>query len=192
MLAAGRATRFGGDKLLAPLRGRPVLAHVLAALHEAGVPGVRVVLREGDAALAAVATGAGASLVPVAAGQGMGASVRAGLLALAAAVPPGPAAALVLLGDQPAVPAHAIAQLAERWRRTGTPLLRVRYAGHDEPGHPLLLDRALWPLAEDLAGDRGLEPLLRARGLEAALVDVAGANPDIDTRDDLDALSRLP
>jgi 2-C-methyl-D-erythritol 4-phosphate cytidylyltransferase len=29
--AAGRSSRFGGDKLLAPLAGRPVLAHTLAA-----------------------------------------------------------------------------------------------------------------------------------------------------------------
>ena len=38
VLAAGRARRFGGPKLLLPWRGRPVLAHVVLALASAGFP----------------------------------------------------------------------------------------------------------------------------------------------------------
>ena len=40
VLAAGKGTRFGGDrpKVLQPLAGRPVLAHVLDTLNAAGIP----------------------------------------------------------------------------------------------------------------------------------------------------------
>ena len=66
MLAAGRASRFGGAKLLAPLHGRPVLAHVLdtvtlarAASTVAGADGhfrVTVPLRAGINVITATAT----------------------------------------------------------------------------------------------------------------------------------------
>jgi CTP:molybdopterin cytidylyltransferase MocA len=49
----------------------------------------------------------------------------------------------------------------------------------------VLLDRALWPLARDLTGDRGLGELLGSRPEAVSLVDVPGANPDVDTPADL-------
>jgi 2-C-methyl-D-erythritol 4-phosphate cytidylyltransferase len=54
--AAGRSSRFGGDKLLAPLAGRPVLAHTLAAfLGRDDVDSVVIPTRSGNAAGSAAA-----------------------------------------------------------------------------------------------------------------------------------------
>ena len=55
ILAAGVGSRFGGGKIRARLDGRPLLAHVLAAVREAGVGRIVVVLgRDAGAVLAAV------------------------------------------------------------------------------------------------------------------------------------------
>ncbi|PXA94469.1 molybdopterin-guanine dinucleotide biosynthesis protein MobA, partial [Caulobacter sp. D5] len=50
VLAAGAASRFGGGKLLADYRGRPLLDHALDTALAAPARGVTVVLRPGDAA----------------------------------------------------------------------------------------------------------------------------------------------
>jgi CTP:molybdopterin cytidylyltransferase MocA len=55
------------------------------------------------------------------------------------------------------------------------------------PGHPVLLDRRVWPLVRTLEGDAGLAPLLRGGRVKLQLVDVPGRNPDIDTRAELAA-----
>ena len=63
VLAAGGAIRFGGPKLLAPLRGRPLVAHVLDIVVRARtagiVSGAAIVHAANDAALAALADAAG-------------------------------------------------------------------------------------------------------------------------------------
>ena len=53
VLAAGRATRFGSTKVLAPLDGRPILAHVLERLAAAGIDEIVVVVLGDDAAAVA-------------------------------------------------------------------------------------------------------------------------------------------
>ena len=67
---------------------------------------------------------------------------------------------------------------------TPQPIVRVRYAGDDAP-NPVLVRRAAWALAAGLSGDRGLGPLFVERPDLVAEVAVPGANPDIDTPEDL-------
>ena len=120
---------------------------------------------------------------------GLASSLRVGLRELAVmAAPDRPRAALVVLADQPLLSGATISRLVGAWRRTGRSV-RPRYASRpDEPGHPVLLDGALWALAENLIGDQGLGAALRARPDAVDLIDVPGANPDVDTRADLLAL----
>jgi CTP:molybdopterin cytidylyltransferase MocA len=93
-----------------------------------------------------------------------------------------------LLGDQPGVTAETIGALVDAWREGAGPVVRPRYAASpDVPGHPLLLDRAAWPLAASLEGDAGFAPLLASGRLAVTYVDRPGANPDIDTPADLAA-----
>lgn len=195
VLAAGRSSRFGSHKLLAPLQGRPVLGHVLHTVGSRARSGllraVFLVARDPDGAEAHLGQDAGAIVVESPrADEGLALSLRAGLERVAATAPVTGAAALVVLGDQPAIRGEVLDEVVRRWRITGADAVRPRYADRpDEPGHPVLLDRRLWDDVSLLDGDNGPGELLRTRAIE--LVDVAGRNPDIDTPADLAAFSLL-
>ena len=190
VLAAGRARRFGGAKLLAPLHGRPVVAHVLDVVRRARAAGVltdaRIVVAADDHAVAALARETGAdTVVNDAPERGLSSSLRCGLAALG----PDAGAAVVLLGDQPLVRFDVLAALVTAWQDGRGAMVRPRYAdAYSEPGHPVLLDRSLWPLAERLEGDAGLGVLLPPGSPGVALIDVAGRNPDVNTPADLHTL----
>jgi molybdenum cofactor cytidylyltransferase len=202
LLAAGQSCRFGGDKLLAPLEGRPLIQHVLKAIttavHGGVLTGGVVVVRAGSSELAELAREAGLDIVENHAPEsGFARSLRLGLAALRAAPagfarsPEPGSAAMLFLGDQPLVEGAVILKLAREWREGAGKVIRPRYAERPaEPGHPVLLDRSVWPLAEGLSGDAGLGSLLKARPELVAFVDQPGKNPDIDTRADLAALER--
>jgi CTP:molybdopterin cytidylyltransferase MocA len=189
VLAAGSARRFGGDKLGAPLRGRPLAAHAMEVAGTARVTGLvselRVVIAPGAEALAALARGVGAStVINQAPERGLSSSLRCGLAALGDA-----GAALILLADQPLVRLEVVAVLVAAWHERLGVLIRPRYAGSpDTPGHPVLLDRSIWPLADRLEGDTGLGQLLTPGAPGVALIEVAGNNPDVDTPADLHTL----
>jgi molybdenum cofactor cytidylyltransferase len=196
VLAAGLGRRFGGAKLAALLEGKPVLAHVLDA--------VRTSLESGDLARLLVVVGTGphaggdaASIETLATSYGyatvenddpqagLSRSVRLALQALDATAA---GAALMLPGDQPRVRPDAIRALIGRWRveRPGIVIPRYRVSG---PGNPVLLDRSVWPLAADLAGDVGMVAIAHGRPDLVTYHDVAGANPDVDTPDELAAFA---
>ncbi|MGH7559386.1 MAG: nucleotidyltransferase family protein [Gemmatimonadales bacterium] len=192
--AAGRSERFGGAKLLAKWQDRELLGHVLLKLggaRAAGlVAGTVVVYRDGDDAVRDLAATYRASAVAVPPGGELSLSVRAGLDSLAAhSSGHDREAALVCLADQPLLRLDVIRALVETWSRS--PVAAVRPSYRDDPGrpgHPLLLDRSLWPLAAELRGDAGFGALLEARRTPVRTVSVAGANPDVDTPEDLRAL----
>ncbi|HET7598788.1 MAG TPA: nucleotidyltransferase family protein [Gemmatimonadales bacterium] len=195
MLAAGRGARFGRDKLLVPLGGRPLLAHVLDVVRAARVArtlagGCVVVPADRPALLDLVRA---AELDPVVnrdPAAGLGESLRRGIAALAASAPAAePAAAVILLGDQPGVRAEVLAELVGVWDRGRVAAVRPRYAAApDEPGHPMLVDRRLWSHAARLSADVGFGPVLAALGIGVVTVNVPGRNPDVDTEADLGQL----
>jgi CTP:molybdopterin cytidylyltransferase MocA len=136
--------------------------------------------------VAALAREAGAAtVVNHTPARGLSSSLRCGLAALG----PDAGAAIVLLGDQPLVRLDVLAALVAAWRDGRGMLVRPRYAeACAEPGHPVLLDRSVWPLAERLEGDAGLGQLLPPGSPGVVLIDVAGRNPDVDTPADLRTL----
>jgi molybdenum cofactor cytidylyltransferase len=190
VLAAGGGRRFGGAKLLAPLRGRPVLAHVLEVVQRARAAGIvtaaRIVVARDDAGVADLAARAGVETVANPEPErGLASSLRLGL----AAFEHDAAAALVLLADQPLVRLETLAALTAAWRDQRAVLVRPRYAdAPGEPGHPVLADRSLWPLADRLAGDAGFGAVLPPGSPGVVLIDLAGGNPDVDTPADLHTL----
>lgn len=197
VLAAGRARRFGGAKLLAAFRGRPLVAHVLEIVRLASSSGLiaeaYAVVPQGDDPLGSLVRLAGLRPVPNDEPElGISWSLRLGFAALSRHREESLGAAIVLLGDQPLVRLDTLAALIRGWRNGAGRMLRPRYAAAPQvPGHPVLLDRSLWHLAQTITGDRGLGTLLRPNEPGLVSVDLPGENPDIDTTADLRALERL-
>jgi CTP:molybdopterin cytidylyltransferase MocA len=195
VLAAGQGRRFGGGKLLASYRGRPLLSHVLdvvaAALERDVLGGGLVVVGADDEPARALTERIG--LEPVINDSphlGLSHSVQLGLSALEERRD-SVDAAVIFLGDQPMVRLAVVEALITAWHSGSGSIVRPRYQGSPHvPGHPTLLDRSTWPLARHLQGDRGFSTLLASA--DTFLLDVPGDNPDVDTRADLHALEESP
>jgi molybdenum cofactor cytidylyltransferase len=196
VLAAGNGLRFGGGKLLASYRGRPLLSHVLdvvRAARERGIleGGCAVVAAEDHDARALVEK---AGLEPVlndAPSQGLSHSLQLGLAASERrkSGEPYAGAALVFLADQPMVRLSVVEGLVAAWRAGNAGIFRPRYmARPDTPGHPVLLSRSVWHLAHRLEGDHGFAGLAAHGSVGVVTLDVPGDNPDVDTPADLQAL----
>lgn len=182
VLAAGGARRFGAPKQLAKLDGRPLLEHALAAMTSAPLDHVVVVLGAHAEAIARRVDLHGAEPVVCegwAAGQA--ASLRAGL----AAVPDAEAVA-VALGDQPLLSSRAVARVLAA-REPGVEAIRASYEGR--PGHPVVLERALFARLARLTGDAGARELLAEASVRDVDCDGLGRPDDVDTPEELERLS---
>lgn len=181
VLAAGLGSRFGGSKLLAPLGGVPILQHVLDRLAEAGVGEIIVVLgRDAAAVEASIAWRGERRVVNPEPERGLASSLRAGM----AALDPDSDAVLVVLGDQPRVAPGTVRALLDAAGDPDRPIVVPAYAG-DGGRNPVLLRRAAFALVDEVAGDRGLGPVLDAHPEQVLQIAVPGTNPDVDTRADL-------
>ena len=181
MLAAGAAARFGGAKQLAELDGRPLLEHALAAMAAAPLDRLVVVLGAGAEEIGARVSLHGARVVVCADwSEGQAASLRAGVAALGDA-----AAAVVVLGDQPRISAQAVARVLAA-RGPGALAVRATYDGR--PGHPVVLERALFAPIARLRGDAGARDLLRGVAVRDVACDGLGRPDDVDTPEQLEVL----
>lgn len=188
VLAAGASTRLGRPKQLLPLAGRPVLQHVVDAAVAAGVPEVVVVLGHAaaDVRSALRADPRVRTVLNPAYASGLASSLRAGLRALGEDVE----AAVILLGDQPDVPAEAIRRVLSAYEESGAAIVEAWYRG--TRGHPILFDRCLWPRLEALHGDEGARSLLAERVDRIAMAEIDADPPlDLDTRADYERRRRL-
>ena len=185
LLAAGRGTRFGGDKLLAQLGSNSGLAgecvgatacrHLLLAL-----PRVIAVVRPDDAALAAALGAAGARIVRcVDADDGMGASLACGVRATRDA-----AGWVVALADMPWIEPSTIARVAAAVAE-GAPVAAPFHRG--ARGHPVGFSSACYAALAALTGDEGAKSVVAAHSDSLARIDVddAGTLRDIDTPADM-------
>jgi molybdenum cofactor cytidylyltransferase len=183
LLAAGRSSRFGGDKLVAPLRGHPVLFWSAAAVATA-VDALYVVVPVDSPARVQALAEIRATLVEHAGrDDGMASSIRAGVAVLPADVE----AVVIALADQPLVSPLVVRALCARWRTAPTSAVAPRY--RDGQGHPVLFDRSQFDALGELRGDRGARALLERLGADCALVPVDADMPvDVDTPAALGAL----
>jgi len=188
LLAAGAGSRFGGDKLLAPYGGQPLIEVALSGLRESPVDEIIVVVGAEGKRLRSTSTAYGARVVenPNWA-AGMSTSVRAGLSACG----PEARAAVVALADQPLVGAEAVKRLVAAFEE-GAQVAVATYGGH--PRNPALFVREVWPLLlRELSGDEGARMVIRRHPelvTEVSCDEVADPT-DVDTVEDLRRLEGL-
>jgi CTP:molybdopterin cytidylyltransferase MocA len=175
VLAAGGGTRFTGPthKLLAPLRGKPVVQWALEHAVAAGLDETIVVTGAVDLG----------TLVPAGVevvhnprwAEGQATSLQA---AVAHAREHSHDSLVIGLGDLPGIPPEA-------WRRvadSGADLATAVVAGQRTP--PVRIGAALWDELPT-AGDEGARVLLRNRPDVVVPVTCPGTPVDIDTAEDL-------
>lgn len=195
ILAAGQSTRFSEGapettKLVAALRGKPLVRHVAeAALRSSARPVVVVTgHRRGEVEAALQGLDLSFSINPDYA-AGLASSLKRGV----AALPPAIAGALILLGDMPLVSSALIDRLIAAFEGRGASTRRPLAAAPVRAGvrgNPVLISRDLFPAIATLEGDRGAKVLIDSIGERLVECDVEdeAALIDIDTKD---ALRRL-
>lgn len=182
VLAAGSASRFGSDKLLAEAAGRSILRWTLdTVLASADSGSVLVVTGPPHEARRRACGEAGvAAIVAGDAARGMRWSLDAGLRA----VDPSCGGAVVVLGDDP-LAARALADVLAA--ATEDPHRAVAVRRTPFVPHPVYLPRACWPPPPRRDEDHGLRELL---GPSCRWLVHAGVAPrDVDEPTDLAALA---
>lgn len=179
LLAAGRGSRMGGNKLVRPLDGTPVARRTAEAVIAAGLPCIAVLGAHAEAVHTALPAEVPTTFAADHA-AGQSASLRAGI----AALPDDWMAALVCLADMPWVQAATYAALAAELK-AGAQAVAPLFDGRR--GNPVGFARALWPDLMALTGDRGAGPMLASLGdrLRLLPVDDAGVLRDADVPEDL-------
>lgn len=181
ILAAGKSTRMGGlDKLLLPVAGAPLLAHVARAALASGLP-VTVVLPPDRPLRQAALAGFPVHILTVAtADGGMGESLAAGVATLPVAAP-----VIVLLADMPEITAQDIERFVAEWKLQPDHILRATDE-HGAPGHPVGFPPWARPDLLDLIGDQGARQVLlrHANRLRSLSLQGSRAVTDIDTPED--------
>ena len=154
VLAAGLSTRFGENKLLAPLGEKPLLAHALDAL--SGAQGIaRRAAVVSDARVAELVRGCGVQVIV----NGEPARGQAHSVVLAAQAMRDMDALLLMAGDQPLLRADTLTRLIRAFERSGKGIACLQDATHR--GNPAVFSAAYFDRLCALSGDRGAGRLLR-------------------------------
>jgi molybdenum cofactor cytidylyltransferase len=175
LLAAGRSTRFGADKLTAQIDGSAVIALSVRAI--AALDDVIVVTGPEHETLANALDKLAARLVVNAEfASGMASSIRVGVDALSIETD----AVVIALGDQPFVSQSVTDALVERWKAGGADVVAPEYT--DGRGHPVLFGRTCFAALRALRGDAGARSLIESGQFRVARVRLDRTMPiDVDT-----------
>jgi molybdenum cofactor cytidylyltransferase len=190
VLAAGRSTRMGSNKMLAEAEGQPLVMHaVKAALASQAVEIVVVLGNMADEVRAAIekAMPAGSRLrfvINPDFADGLSTSVRTGMAALGKDID----AAIVQLGDMPGVGAPMLDRLMAAFSPVEGRSICVPTVG-GKRGNPVLWARRFFPEMASLSGDSGAKHLIGEHADLVCEVEMTGeaAVTDIDTPEALAA-----
>jgi molybdenum cofactor cytidylyltransferase len=191
--AAGKSLRMGRPKLSLPLGERTILEHVLAALHQAGVEHILVVLPPHGGELATVARKAGAYVHLLAEETAdMRATVQQGLSWLEQRFPPRSDDAWLLVpADHPTLSSSVVGELDKAHKNH--PECSIFVPTFDgRRGHPLALTwRHVAGMRAHVAGE-GWNSYVRqhADDVREVAVETESVLWDLDTPEDYERLRR--
>lgn len=156
ILAAGQSRRMGTQKLLLPIQGQPMIAHITDQVLRSAVEHTIIVINA-DPRIPTALAGRPVHFTTNPDSNGdMLSSIRCGLRTLPAACD----AVLLVLGDQPGILPEIINPLIAAFGQTPHTILVPTFAG--QRGHPLLFSTCHCDEVLTSFGDEGLRGLLRA------------------------------
>ncbi len=174
ILAAGKASRMGRDKLSLPFRGLPLLQHVINAARQSCLKDVTVVMPK-DSALEQTLDLSGCDVVTATHRDlGQAESLQSGLRN----VMDNARGCMVMLGDQPLLTSETIDMLVEAYAQQ--PECWVAPVQEGMRGNPITIPSEWFPKVFELEGDTGARPLLGSPGLALRLVRIHEVGPFID------------
>ncbi len=184
VLAAGLSRRMGRAKLLLDWGGRPLIRSAVEQVRAGGVEEVIVVVGPAAAAIREALKGLPLRFVenpePEA---GQASSIACGIGALGAAV----SAAVIALGDQPALPPEVIPRLIQTWSETWKAIVAPVYRGVQ--GNPVLFASSVFPELTHLSGDRGARSVVQRDPARVVFVSFDLPMPaDLDTLEEYERL----
>lgn len=175
VLAAGRSSRMGANKMLLPLAGRPLAWHVVNAACASSADIVLVVLgNEADAVAAALLEGRYQRVDNPRYTDGLSTSLQAGLNALPANI----AGALVLLADMPRTSLATLEAILAAAREAPARIVATNHQGRPAP--PVYWPSALFADLRTIRGDEGGRSLLLRAPDAVRLVEMAQPNEALD------------
>jgi molybdenum cofactor cytidylyltransferase len=188
VLAAGSASRFGSQKLLAPFHGAPLVRRTVENVLASRVSNTVVVIGcDGEAVRGALATLPVRFVTNPDFRGGLSTSLRAGV----EAIDPSAFGAIIVLGDQPGVTADILDRLIEEGQRSGRPIVVPEYAG--TRGNPVLFDATLFSELQRIEGDQGARAVIARDPTRVVTVLFPFEMPaDVDTPDDYARLTTQP
>ena len=179
VLAAGKARRFGANKLLAALGGRPVLARTLDALPRECF--ARIVVVTSDPAVSALCRERDFEVAEYP-GGGQSESIRMGLARM-----DGTNGCMFVNGDQPLLRPSSLRRMAAAFAEAPDRVIRLSFAG--TAASPVIFPSAAYPGLMNLQGDTGGMAVVRGGGWEVRTVEAERAAELWDV-DDAAALAR--
>jgi molybdenum cofactor cytidylyltransferase len=190
VMAAGRSSRMGANKLLLDDGGHPIIASVVDHGLAAGLAEIVVVCGHQENEIRAALQGKNVRIVPCPDfAEGMSASLRCGLRALS----PDADAAIVLLGDMPRISAALLRRMSAAYNPTeGRTIIVPSFEG--KRGNPVLWDRRFFTEMMALAGDVGARHLIGEHAEQVTEVEAgdSGILIDVDTPEAYRELGRQP
>jgi molybdenum cofactor cytidylyltransferase len=180
ILAAGCSRRMAGqNKLLLPVRGVPIISHVVGAVLASRVEQVIVVVgHEANEILQLLPATRVTSVFNPEYMTGMASSLRYGLQAVARQM----SSAMIILGDMPFISSARLNQLIAQFE-LGPKLDIVVPVNNGRRGNPVLWGRRYFSKMQELEGDVGARDLLLEYAANVSSVEMSDASIflDVDT-----------
>ena len=182
ILAAGGSTRLGRPKQLLQLNGQTLIRRAATAAVESRCDRVVVVVGSSGEDVKRELDGLAVSIIENPAWQsGMSSSIRAGLSQIL-----NHDAVLIMLCDQPFVPADVVDNLIDTYHKTGMPIVASDYGV--TRGVPALFSRELFSELVSLTGDEGARRIIVMHPGMVETIAFADGAIDVDTREQLDRI----
>jgi molybdenum cofactor cytidylyltransferase len=183
VLAAGRSTRMGSNKLLKPVKGKPMIRQTVETVLQSRASPIVVVTGHDEQGVRDALKDLNVSFVhnPNYA-EGISTSLAAGVAGLPLHID----GALMVLGDMPLVPAATLNKLITAFDPTERRSICVPIF-HGERGNPILWGRQHFSEFAGLKGDKGAKVLLVVNSDQVVEVPAGneGVLTDFDTPDSL-------
>lgn len=182
LLAAGRSSRFGENKLLASFDGRPMVCRAMDAAK--AVQASRTAVVTGNVDIARLAQDYGYDVIENHEPElGQAHSIHLGVTAMRDMD-----AVLLMVCDQPRLSGVSLAQLLEAFWESGKGIACLCDQSH--MGNPAVFSQKYYPALLALSGDRGAKGILRAHEDDLLVVPARDENElsDADTPEALEAM----